>query len=66
MSLKAKFIKEAILGDSRWEVYNFGKLVLKMTVGEITVGTKAKYEDIATVEFGKFLLQEIRKDNDDI
>lgn len=72
MSLTAKFIKAANtdgshnVGQSRWEVHNLNKLVLNMTVDEIIVGTDSSYDDVATVEFGKWLIKEIRDYNADV
>ena len=64
--LKAKFHKSAHndgshdRSESRWSVYADRKLILNAPVKEITSNIDLDYDAIATVNFGKFLLKEIR------
>ena len=66
MGLKAKFIKDVSPGESRWTVHNLGKLILSMTVDELIKDTEAEYDEVATVEFGKWLMKEIRRYDADV
>jgi len=62
--MEAKFIKSPNKGESMWKVFDLDKLVLCMTVNEIISGTDFGYDDVVTIEFGKWLIKEVRDYHD--
>lgn len=68
--LTAKFIKAANidgtpdLGESRWQVYANGSLILTATVNDIT-GNRANslYDSVATEDFGRKLLSRVKTED---
>ena len=65
--LKAMFIKSANddgshnRDDSKWRIFQGDKIIGELTVKELTSQSELDYKSIATAEFGKLLLEEMRK-----
>ncbi|KKN70815.1 hypothetical protein LCGC14_0427070 [marine sediment metagenome] len=66
VQLKARFLKAANddgshnRESSKWEVMEGDRVVIELTVKELTDNIELDYESIATPEFGRVLLEKIR------